>query len=180
MRITIGLGDTNDFNIKVVGGPYPGIGHGSSTQWDLLCAYCLNTFRAPTTNFKKSKSCYQCRGKVLRSYSENTTLNYLYSVVKGRKVSKEKGFSLTKECFETISKMSCHYCGSEPALKNGYKDWHMKVKMNGIDRVDPLNGYHENNVVPCCKNCNVAKLDRSEEEFIQWARKLVEFQSKTM
>ncbi len=39
----------------------------------------------------------------------------------------------------------CFYCGAPPT--------------NGIDRVNNLKGYVEDNVVSCCRMCNNAKLD---------------------
>lgn len=146
-------------------------------HWFMKCPFCDCQFIAPTTKFKTAKSCYGCRGEALKSYNETTTMDYLYHVVKGRKASKEKGFGLTKECFYSLSAKPCHYCGAEPTETNGYKPWHPKVMINGLDRIDPAVGYYDHNVVPCCKDCNVAKLDKTEEEFISWLRRLVKHQS---
>jgi hypothetical protein len=168
MRVQISVGQTNDYGVVVVGGPYRAWNRGNSTKWDFLCPYCNQTFLSPTTRFKSSKSCYGCRGEVTKSYNDNTTWDYLYHVVKGRKSAKEKGFGLTKECFRLTSQMNCYYCGAEPTLSNGYRPWHPKIKINGLDRVDPSMGYFDNNVVACCKDCNTAKLDKTEEEFISW------------
>lgn len=38
--------------------------------------------------------------------------------------------------------------------------------LNGVDRVNSQQGYEAGNVVPCCKHCNKAKLNRTEAEFI--------------
>ena len=180
MRTTLKVGDINENDVEIVGGPYLGTGRGSSTKWDFLCPYCKEIFVSPTTNFKKSKSCYNCRGKALRSYNEDTTWDYLYHVIKGRKTAKEKGFGLTKECFRRVSVMNCYYCGAEPTQTRGYKEWHPPLTINGLDRVDPSMGYFDDNVVACCKDCNVAKLDKTEEEFLSWLKRLVAHQQKTM
>ena len=180
MRRKAHLGDINEFGVKIVAGPHLGKNRGNSTKWDMLCPYCKNTFIAPTTRFVNSKSCYNCRGEVLKSYDENTTWDYLYHVVKGRKASKEKGFGLTKDFFKKVSQMDCHYCGAKPTDTNGYKSWHPKIKINGLDRVDPSVGYFNENVVSCCKDCNTAKLDKTEEEFISWLTRLAKHQSITM
>lgn len=172
MRTSISVGMTNDFHVTVVGGPYPGLTRGNSTKWDFLCPFCNERFLAPTTRFKTSKSCYQCRGEVLKSFNESTTMDYLYHVIKGRKTSKEKGFGLTKEYFYKVSKQNCYYCDAPPTITNGYKEWHPKVRINGLDRIDPHVGYFDENVVACCKYCNVAKLDRTEEDFISWIERL--------
>lgn len=43
------------------------------------------------------------------------------------------------------------------------------VNHNGIDRIDSNDGYVQGNVVPCCKYCNMAKMDRTQDEFLKWA-----------
>jgi hypothetical protein len=180
MRMMVSIGYENEYGVKIVGGPYLGKGRGSSTKWDFLCPYCNNIFISPTTNFKKSKSCYKCRGEVLKSYNDDTTWDYLYHVVKGRKIAKERGFGLTKECFRSVSTMNCNYCGTEPTYTNGYKKWHPKIKINGLDRVDPSIGYFDDNVVACCKDCNIAKLDKTEEEFFLWLKRIIAHQNIDM
>jgi hypothetical protein len=39
------------------------------------------------------------------------------------------------------------------------------VESNCIDRIDSGLGYEIGNIVPCCKWCNIAKADKSVEEF---------------
>jgi len=179
MRYTIAVGGTNSNGVVVVGGPYRGEARGRSTKWDFECPFCHEVFRSTTNYFKTLKSCYNCRGLALRSYSEDTTLDYLYHVIKGRKVSHTKGFGLTKECFRKISAMDCKYCGQPPTLTNGGKKWHPKVYVNGLDRIDSSRGYFDDNVVAACKFCNVAKLDRTEEEFYTWVSRVLEHRIKT-
>lgn len=50
----------------------------------------------------------------------------------------------------------CYYCGSAPG------------PVHGIDRVDNSRGYAEDNVVTCCKYCNMAKHTRTKEEYETW------------
>lgn len=180
MRMKISVGDVNEFGVKVISGPYKSYNRGNSTKWDMLCPYCNQTFLAPTTRFKNSKSCYACRGEVLKSYRDSTTWDYLYHVIKGRKASQEKGFGLTKECFKKISKMNCYYCGASPTPTNGYKKWHPKIVINGLDRINPAVGYFDENVVACCKDCNTAKLDKTEEDFILWVKRIATHQGMIM
>ena len=91
----INIGNVNEYGVVVVGGPYRALNRGNSTKWDFLCPYCNKTFLSPTTRFKHSKSCYSCRGEITKSYKNDTTWDYLYHVVKGRKIAKEKGFPWT-------------------------------------------------------------------------------------
>lgn len=48
--------------------------------------------------------------------------------------------------------------------------------MNGIDRRDPNKGYTVENCVPCCEQCNYAKLDYTEDEYVNHCREVVVFQ----
>lgn len=65
-------------------------------------------------------------------------------------------FSLTREHVDRLKRLPCTYCGATAA------------PANGLDRVDSSLGYVEGNVVPCCTDCNVAKMDRSAHDFIAW------------
>ena len=104
MRIKVQIGDTNEYGVKIINGPYK---VRNTNSWDFLCPYCNKTFVAPTTNFTKSKSCYECRGFIKRVHSEDATWKNHYLIVKGRQHSKEKGFDLTLEQFIEISKQNC-------------------------------------------------------------------------
>lgn len=62
-------------------------------------------------------------------------------------------FSLTYECAFALFKSPCWYCGDD------------SPNLRGIDRVDSRLGYSTDNVVPCCKICNRAKMDMSMFDF---------------
>jgi hypothetical protein len=49
---------------------------------------------------------------------------------------------------------------------------------NGLDRVDNGKGYEIDNVVPCCKECNYAKCDRTQKDFVNWVKKCHDHLSK--
>lgn len=63
-----------------------------------------------------------------------------------RKIDKTKGFicDLSKDDLRIVKESDCSYCGF-PAT--------------GFDRVDNSKGHSKDNVVPCCKECNVARMD---------------------
>lgn len=64
--------------------------------------------------------------------------------------------------FNSLVLMRCDYCGKEAK------------PFNGLDRVDNDRGYIEENVVPCCKQCNQAKSDFHLEEFLNWVERVYE------
>lgn len=85
--------------------------------------------------------------------------------------------------FIKLTKQNCFYCGIAPF--NVYNWAHNNKKAssqyskdnsdyiyNGLDRIDSSKGHILDNVVPCCKNCNWAKRERSVEEFKSWVLRI--------
>ena len=59
-------------------------------------------------------------------------------------------WELSFETWLSIAEQPCVYCGYPPAAgRTG----------GGLDRKDSARGYEVDNVVPCCTECNLAKLD---------------------
>lgn len=84
-----------------------------------------------------------------------------YKVSEMRKDARERGleWSLPSALAEDLVTDNCFYCGAEPG------------PTNGIDRVDNVRGYVEDNVVSCCARCNTAKLNQPLGEFTAWLRR---------
>lgn len=84
------------------------------------------------------------------------------------------------------SQQPCHYCGCDHKKSNIYNRYNRKRKMgttlnsledgnfyyNGLDRIDNTRAHDFDNVVPCCKWCNSAKLTKTTDEFIEWIENL--------
>ena len=80
-------------------------------------------------------------------------------------------FLLSEKEFEELTKQNCYYCEAVPRLMT--KDsGHVTRSMNGVDRVDPNQGYSADNCVPCCKTCNYMKLASSKEAFLAQVHKI--------
>jgi len=47
---------------------------------------------------------------------------------------------------------------------------------NGIDRIDSDGGYTPDNIVACCKKCNIAKSDMTTDDFLAWIRRISLYQ----
>lgn len=69
----------------------------------------------------------------------------------------------------------CYYCGivdyNEKRVKRTRYE-KVGYKYNGIDRVDNDKGYSRDNVVPCCKLCNQAKMNLEQGEFYSWIKRV--------
>ena len=69
--------------------------------------------------------------------------------------------SISPERLIEICHQNCYYCGTAPIYSKGYG-----VYMTGVDRVDNTKGYTDENVVPCCKTCNIMKGTMTKDDFI--------------
>lgn len=99
------------------------------------------------------------KGRAYRSKYEQSLkgkLNSYKTNAKARGIQ----FALTLEQFSGFWGKPCHYCGDA-------------IDTIGLDRVDSSLGYTVDNVVPCCRTCNIAKLDQDKQAFIRHCAKVV-------
>ena len=96
----------------------------------------------------------------------NSTPAHKYSQYKNGAKKRNIPFDLTYEEFYTFWNKPCQYCGGE-------------IKTVGIDRVDNTKGYILENCVPCCKTCNVMKLNHTTEFWISHIQKILEHTNET-
>jgi hypothetical protein len=69
-----------------------------------------------------------------------------YNAAKCRRMKAGRQFTITFAYWQELVSRPCYYCGG-PLNPQGL----------GLDRIDNAMGYVEQNVVPCCKNCNTMK-----------------------
>lgn len=115
------------------------------------CCYGCNMSKgaADPATFAR-KACYRDRGEY---HDEDTDIWFVHKT-KPRLASykydaKKQGvpFNLLKEDFDTLIKGNCAYCKRSP------------ITWFGIDKIVPSLGYVLDNVVSCCYDCNLDKLD---------------------
>jgi hypothetical protein len=87
--------------------------------------------------------------------------------VQGCKKRNIKTTLTKKDVFKLIFD-PCFYCGRKNVnirtIKHKYST--RIIRRNGIDRINNKLGYHKNNVVSCCGDCNEMKMARTKKEFI--------------
>ena len=96
------------------------------------------------------KAYYRARGEYIDDIDDIWfVLKNKPSLWQYKKNSENKGvpFDLSKEYFDILTKSDCMYCNRSPST------WF------GIDRVIPSRGYVIGNVVSCCYDCNLDKLE---------------------
>lgn len=150
------------------------------TNYYTLTCKCGNTSEGDSTHITRKISnlmaegftaCHQCYYKYkvqLKKSQKQAATMYVYKDVYREyiKKAKERGqiFELSLEEAEKLFSAKCYYCNTKPSNKRT-RDTGLTVFYQGIDRADNTKGYVTGNVVPCCKYCNFAKYDRSQEEF---------------
>lgn len=149
------------------------------------CPYCGKDFEStkqnlkPKTGRKFGKDHCGCQTYTRRatrvgippsnklSDLERTVSQIVQSYSASAKV-KGLSFALDKEFITSIVFKNCFYCGCVPnSVKTlGQGKWKRNsLPTNGIDKLNSDIGYTEENVVPCCTECNYFKSNISFENF---------------
>lgn len=118
---------------------------------------------------------YGILGKNKRKLDSVTGFNNWYtSFLRNTQV---RGYvnTLEKDYVFQLTQKSCYYCGKPPSIKYKVRSkYEYDFTFNGIDRVDNNLGYIKENVVTCCKECNVAKHTQSQDEFFVMIKNIYE------
>lgn len=101
-----------------------------------------------------------------------SSFNDLFYKYKSSAKKRNYEFRLTKEDFYKLTQSDCIYCGEPPNRIYTRKQYTGFYNYNGIDRVENDIGYVIENVVPCCKTCNIAKHTMSLKQFYKWIEKV--------
>lgn len=91
----------------------------------------------------------------------NTYIQYKNRAIETRALS----FELSKEQYTALVHGECYLCGIKTSAKH----------FNGIDRVDPKQGYTLENCRTCCGHCNFMKRNFTLEDFLQKCKQIVHY-----
>lgn len=147
-------------------------------KWLFRCDCGKEKIITPSNVFRGSiKSC-GCKKKEINLEKINNYYKLKYNTpVENRLFSNyayywkpNREFSLTKDEFIELVNSNCYYCNRPPFTVRYNKTKSVSKKLNGIDRIDSSLGYVKGNVVPCCIDCNRAKMDNSKEYFLEWVK----------
>ena len=90
---------------------------------------------------------------------------YKYTTLRRGAQKRNYEWNLTPEDTSGLLLSDCYYCG-KPSVEG--------VKIHGLDRIDNNKGYHLDNVVPCCEQCNIAKHANTKEDFIEMCKRVAQ------
>ena len=141
--------------------------------WHCVCD-CGNHVDAAGVDLRRGRSrqCRACQGKQYRLPAGEAAFRKLWRDYKNRALLHSLEWNVTQDQFRELSQQLCFYCGGAPAQLASRPESGSTFTYNGLDRRDNSLGYTLENVVPCCKHCNLAKNTMSVEEFREWARRL--------
>lgn len=138
------------------------------------CGNITNVSSRGLTGGTKSCGCLQREivGNMQRKDKGVASLNYLFDSY--QRGAKRRGllFNLSKDEFAKLTKQDCHYCGKEPSQIYGFEKSNGYYIYNGIDRLNPQEGYTKENCVPACGDCNFAKQGLTASEFIGLVKRI--------
>lgn len=99
-----------------------------------------------------------CKKAVHRYRHSPEGLYHIY----GRSAKKRNhAFDISFEDFMSFWQFPCSYCGDS-------------IETIGLDRIDSSQGYILGNLIPCCYDCNEMKNNRSQNEFYDRIKKIVQ------
>jgi len=107
-------------------------------------------------------------------FKGEAAFNRLFSMYNKAAKRANRDFCLTKQQFKELTLKNCFYCGDPPANKSSGSTLNGSYIYNGLDRLNSDKGYEPDNVVPCCKVCNLAKRSLSTKEFFNKIKQIYE------
>jgi hypothetical protein len=137
------------------------------------------TVRASSVKNGNTRSCgclavAEMKSRALKD--NGAAINQVYRTYVANAKKRKYQFELSLEELKIIIERECIYCGTENS--NELKWLATNYKYNGIDRVHNSKGYTKDNVVTCCRICNIAKHTLSVEEFRAWLLRAASYQAQ--
>ena len=141
-----------------------------SRHWESLYLCECSALLIRRSNSKSKITCSKCK-EIKVNFDIWKPIKSIYNKYVSSAWVREFSFNLDLNSFAILILSNCIYCDSPPS--NRFKFSKGTLAYNGIDRQNNSQGYQIGNSVTCCKTCNIAKLDKTVDEFIFWARKVV-------
>lgn len=134
----------------------PGNGYGPR-RVECRCE-CGEIYLAIPHRLQKGETvrCFGCMPK--RRTAEHIQFRRRLNNYENNAKQKNLFFNFNAEEFRKFYEAICIYCGLTPA--------------RGIDRKDNSLGYVEGNCVPACAQCNYAKRNATEQDFLAWVARI--------
>ncbi len=133
--------------------------------------------------FQHSMSCRKCSHRLhinwnRKEYGESSKNAKLQAYKKWAHKRKLEWNLIDKDAVNLMIG-KCNYCGREPYRIFHIQHGHYGVFLyNGIDRINNKEGYNITNCCSCCPQCNRAKMDMTEKEFLNMINLIYNYRRK--
>ena len=153
--------------------------------WEWKCD-CGSRFEARMSSVKageiQSCGCLHRNNSSIRALKQRlpkgqAAARELFGTYRRSAKKRSHAFLITLEQFLELTAQRCHYCGFLPSNYTKFSKTNGDYVYNGLDRVDNTIGYELSNLVPCCRQCNIAKRDLLLSDFLAWIKRLTQHQS---
>lgn len=145
-----------------------------NNTWICNCS-CGNTVEVSSNSLLKGnttscgcKAAEKGEQRLVAIAQAKSNTKTIVNQAKDKAIRRGHDWRLTDDQALAILTKPCAYCGDRPRKIHAPTG----TRYGGIDRIDSNIGYEEGNVVPCCTSCNVAKNDKSVEDFEAHVKKM--------
>lgn len=162
-------------------------GGSGGIKWEALCECGNTTIVIPRNVAGIGKN---GRTKSCGCYHDSHARKYEPVISSARQVWSGNYKDLSFDDFYRLSQQPCFYCGA--GLSNRLNSANVRSRRasqyqrsegdfvyNGIDRIDSSKGHALDNVVSCCRICNMMKSNASVEEFATQVERIYEHMRST-
>lgn len=142
-------------------------------RWECQCDCGRTVYRSRAQIYDELHPwCRRCGLRRLETPLAEAAIGRILWRYQRRASERGLSFTLTATQIAQLVQQPCYYCGDEKSnftrktLRRESANHGVKFFYNGIDRIDSALGYDIENVVPCCKTCNVMKRDMPQAKFL--------------
>lgn len=142
--------------------------------WLAQCACGAFIYTVPSNGAKSCGCISKAKCKILCSELGKKGRKYTKIESAARQVyQRYKDGDLDYKSFYELSQKNCHYCNISPQNRHVYQN--TEYIYNGLDRINSNLDHSKNNVVPCCRECNLSKREKTVDEFLLHIKRIYEY-----
>lgn len=172
MSKTFTIGQAFENGIVIIDGPFTQPGQ-KNRKYLVRCSGCGEESLKWSNSIKNLVyGCKKCYDKSMRRSDQRPAQIRAFLSVRSNAKARGLSVEISLEEYIEIASRDCAYCGARPTIKTPSKSWQSVTYLNGIDRIDNNVGYTVGNCAPCCAQCNWAKKDLTQKEFVLWANRI--------
>lgn len=148
-----------------------------NARYNCKCDRCEKIISLERSNLMRQKSC-KCNYRYLSREDAFWNAAYQDNVLGLNRRVWNMDTDITLSMYEYIASLNCFYCDDSPSCYKTERIGREVFSFSTLDKLNPQEHYHWNNVAPCCKKCNFGKNNQDIYSFLTSIKRLVEFQRK--